>query len=91
MTIPPEDLVNLDIVIAEFIAPRLQAFRDVTDSFPEDLDDMGEWHAELDEMIAAFHVIGHPSNPNDDTAVPYTPVHQARLALFARRLGHLWQ
>jgi hypothetical protein len=85
MTVDPEELVNLDVTIAEFVIPRLEAFRDAADSFPADLDTIEEWHAELDQMILSFRV-----RSSTDYAAPCDVV-EAGLALFAKRLGHLWQ
>jgi hypothetical protein len=91
MTIDPVELVNLDVTIAEFIIPRLEAFRAATDSYPADLDDMGLWHAELDEMVDALKLIVTQDEPRLGSTIPYTPSHQAGLDLFAKRFGDLWQ
>jgi hypothetical protein len=80
MTIDPEELVNLDVTIATFVIPRLEAFRDAAESYPDDLGTIEEWRAELDRMAAAFHRIRTWNEPD-----------QAGLDLFAKRLGHLWQ
>ena len=90
MSIDREELVNLDATIAAFIIPRLIAFRDTTDSYPADLDDMGEWHDELDSMIAAFQLVANLTDPNTITASLETQDSRPGLRLFAERLGHLW-
>ena len=84
MTVDRNELVNLDATIAAFIIPRLEAFRDTTDSYPADLDSMSEWHAELDRMIVAFR-----AHSSDDYAAPCDEVIPG-LLLFAERFGHLW-
>lgn len=56
---PCQDTWNLDITIADFILPRLQEFKKVSDSFPHDLSSVEEWHDILDKMIAAFTLISN--------------------------------
>ena len=85
--IHPADLINLDVTIAEFVAPHLRAFRGAADAYPHDLPDLDAWHAELDAMIAAFENIIVMA----DEAGRYDPDAQAGVELFARRLGDLWQ
>ena len=82
MSIDRDELIDLDVTIANFILPRLRAFRDSTESYPADLPGMAAWHAELDSMIAAFQA---SVDGEDDDEVT-----QAHLALFARRFRDLW-
>jgi hypothetical protein len=89
MTVDPLALANLDVVLARFIAPHLRAFRAAaTDTYPDDLANLSEWHAELDRMADAFERI-----LTDDVypgPFAYNEAHQADLLLFAKRLGYLW-
>jgi hypothetical protein len=83
-----DELVNLDITLANFIIPRLEAFRDATDSYPDDLDSLDAWHAELNHMLAAWRTVAL-SLDNDEG---YGDLHtHTGLRLFANRVGHLWQ
>jgi hypothetical protein len=85
--IGPDELVNLDITLANFIIPRLEAFRDATDSYPDDLDSLDAWHAELNHMLAAWRTVAL-SLDNDEG---YGDLHtHTGLRLFANRVGHLW-
>jgi hypothetical protein len=80
-----DELVNLDITLAEYIAPRLRAFANTTEAYPADLPNLDAWKAELARMAVAFeniHVLGTEAWPDH--------VEQADLDLFAARLGHLW-
>ena len=77
-----EELANLDITFAQFIAPRLRAFLQATDSYPDDLPDIQAWRAELDTMADAFEQLGCTTD--------YENI-QPALQLFVRRLPHLWQ
>ena len=89
MTVDERDLANLDVALARFIAPHLRAYRAAaTDTFPHDLANLSEWHAELDRMADAFErVLTDDVYPGP---FAYNEAHQADLNLFARRLGHLW-
>ena len=89
MSIDREELVNLDATIAAFIIPRLEAFKDATQSYPADLDSLADWHAELDVMIDSFRLVAAVSR-GEYTA--HWPMQDSRpgLHLFADRLEHLW-
>ena len=52
-----KDTWNLDMTIAQFIVPRLELFKKVTDCYPSQFDSMEEWYEILEKMIAAFKVI----------------------------------
>lgn len=49
------DLWSLDVTLAEFILPRLKAFRDNHMSHPVNLT-YDEWNVILDKMIVSFEV-----------------------------------
>ena len=55
--IQTKDTYNLDMTIAQFIAPRLELFKKVTDCYPSQFDSMEEWYEILEKMIATFKVI----------------------------------
>ena len=57
--VPHKDTYNLDMTIAQFIVPRLELFKKVSDCYPHQFDSMEEWHEILEKMIAAFKVIGY--------------------------------
>ena len=52
-----KDTYNLDMTIADFIIPRLELFKKITDCYPSQFDSMEEWYEILEKMIAAFKVI----------------------------------
>ena len=54
-----KDTYNLDITIAQFIVPRLELFKKLTDCYPFQFNSMEEWYKVLDKMIAAFSIISH--------------------------------
>jgi len=86
MSIPDTELWNLDIALAEYIAPRLRAFASTVEGYPGDLPNLEAWKAELGRMAVAFEnicVLGTEAWPDH--------VDQADLDLFAKRFGHLWQ
>lgn len=61
------DLWSLREPIAEFIIPRLKAFRDYTQSFPAGLSEVA-WANKINTMIEAFEIISHDNffdNPTD--------------------------
>lgn len=48
------DIWNFETTAAEWILPRLKAFRDNTIAHPGDLNSIEDWYAILDEMIFGF-------------------------------------
>jgi hypothetical protein len=90
MTITRNELVNLDATIANFIIPRLQAFRDITQTYPSDLNTHDEWLAELDSMIDAFILVAGLTDDSFITASLPTQDSRPGLRLFVNRLEHLW-
>ena len=87
MGIPRTDLVNLDVTIAEFIIPRLIAFRDTDESHPGDLDSIEGWRAELTSMIRAWLDVAAAVENGEHK---YTEGTRDGLRLFTDRLGYLW-
>ena len=82
MSIPREELVNLDVTIAEFIISRLEAFRDAAESYPSDLGSLEDWRAELADMLTVWAVVSEFGDLDE--------VDRANLHRFIDRLGHLW-
>ena len=76
------DLVNLDVAIARFIIPRLEAFADQTDSFPAEYPTLDTWRADLRSMAAAWRRVEDRAGHDAST--------QAGLMRFVRRLPEMW-
>lgn len=77
--IDPPDLWSVDVTLAHFILPVLQAYRylnrqGVPTAFivPEDDDDLTQsnaaWNAALDKMIFAFDALRYLPDPNEPEA-----------------------
>ena len=75
------DLVNLDVTIARFIIPRLEAFRDQTGSCPGAVSGFDAWREELDRMIRAWRRVERRE---------YNHEVRSALLLFARRVPEMW-
>jgi hypothetical protein len=48
-----EDLWNLDQTIANFVLPRLKAFKEFTHAYPQGMT-VEEWNTTMDKMIWSF-------------------------------------
>jgi len=56
--IRPEELWGLDVTLAKYILPRLIKFKEInTNSHPQELNNMKEWHDIIDKMIWSFQKI----------------------------------
>ena len=57
--IPHSDTYNLDMTIAQFVLPRLELFKNLTDCYPDrdGCHSYEEWMNILDKMIKAFSII----------------------------------
>jgi hypothetical protein len=86
VTVPDSDLVNLDVTIAEFIAPRIKAFRARNQSWPNAFENLEAWDAALAEMQHAFEqlALGHQYAYDHDDRVHHG------LNLFRKHLADLW-
>lgn len=82
------ELWNLDVTFAEYIVPRLKAFRKLECGHPDGLT-QEEWNKELDEMIWYFEF-----TCSDDKWFDFSKETQNRkrkaLKLFAKRYENLW-
>jgi hypothetical protein len=89
MTVDPSELVNLDITIARFIAPRIAAFRAAPHGPPAGLEPKA-WDAVLADMQFAWEHIGSDAyfGPTDDDRDERVI---RGMNLFHEYLGHLWQ
>lgn len=47
---------SLDVVISQFILPRLRRFRELVNGYPTELGSILEWKVILDKMIVAFEL-----------------------------------
>lgn len=84
-----KELFNLDITIAEFILPRLIAFKNASDSYPGDLS-RKKWEKILDKMIVAFEIISKDSDYfllNNKKKIKQL---EEGLDLFKKHIGCLW-
>lgn len=55
--VPCKDTWDLDLTIAEFILPRLELFKKVSDCYPSELNSIEEWYDILDKMIESFRIM----------------------------------
>lgn len=82
------DLWSLDLTIAQFVLPRLKAFKPFTQSFPASMTS-DEWDSILDKMIDAFEIIVDGDRwpaLNDEDAHTV----QIGCELFGKWFTHLW-
>jgi len=91
-----EELWNLDCTLAEYILPRLKAFKEYHGSYPPDLTSK-KWNKKLDEMIWAFDAILHEEEtmPAIDGGekvklIAYYKRRQKGLNLFSKYFMDLW-
>lgn len=60
---PIEEVWNTDNVLAQFIAPRLQAFKALDKhGYPPECKDMREWNNTIQKMIDAFELMKYVHN-----------------------------
>lgn len=60
--IKPTELWSLDLTIANFVLPRLIAFKKNNIGYPSEFKSKKEWDNVLDKMIAAFNLIINGDN-----------------------------
>ena len=80
--VPDSDLVNLDVTIAAFIAPRIRAFRARNEGWPVGFKTATEWDAALETMQVAFERLADDDLFDDRV--------QPGLTLFSKHLQDLW-
>ena len=61
-----DELWSLDITIAEFILPRLKAFKDITYNYPIVMKTKDDWGKKIDMMIEAFEILSDESKQYPD-------------------------
>lgn len=81
---------NLDITIAEFIIPRLELFKKVTDCQPNDLESMNEWYKILDKIIKAFSILSKKFDVNYNSDFMDNDAINEGLDLFRKYYRSLW-
>ena len=85
-----DGLANLDVTIAQFIAPRLKAFRETEKGHPSDLT-QEEWDEQLADMQFAFDLV---SSDDYFRSVGWDDTKRARyqrgMDLFRERFEQLW-
>lgn len=82
---------GLDSVIAEFIIPRLERFKEVQGGYPAGLTEQA-WDAIVDKMIFAFefHQMRDDWSHNKPGFDAEYEKYEEGLQLFAKWFSHLW-
>lgn len=84
---PIEEVWNTDNVLAQFIAPRLQAFKALDKhGYPPGCMDMREWNNIIQKMIDAFELMKYVHTPNPDE----NKTIEQGLDLFRKYYRNLW-
>ncbi len=84
---PIEEVWNTDNVLAQFIAPRLQAFKELDKhGYPPECKDMREWNSTIQKMIDAFELMKYVHTPNHDESKTI----EQGLDLFCKYYRNLW-
>ena len=84
---PVEEVWNTDNVLAQFIAPRLQAFKALDKhGYPPECKDMREWNNIIQKMIDAFELMKYVHTPNFDESKTI----EHGLDLFCKYYRNLW-
>ena len=84
---PVEEVWNTDNVLAQFIAPRLQAFKALDKhGHPPECKDMREWNNIIQKMIDAFELMKyvHTTSPDENKII------EQGLDLFCKYYRNLW-
>ena len=84
---PIEEVWNTDNVLAQFIAPRLLAFKALDKhGYPPECKDMREWNNIIQKMIDAFELMKYVHTPNPDE----NKTIEQGLGLFRKYYRNLW-
>lgn len=85
------ELWDLQITLAQFILPRLKAFKDNTGGHPLDIT-QEEWVSSIDRMIWSFEQIVNDDNFKEtlEERLAYNERIQKGLHLFAENFRSLW-
>ena len=84
---PIEEVWNTDNVLAQFIAPHLQAFKALDKhGYPPGCKDMREWNNIIQKMIDAFELMKYVHTPNPDESKTI----EQGLDLFCKYYRNLW-
>ena len=84
---PIEEVWNTDNVLAQFIAPRLQAFKALDKhGYPPGCKDMREWNNTIQKMIDAFELMKYVHTPSPDE----NKTIELGLDLFCKYYRNLW-
>lgn len=85
------ELWSLDCTIAEFIAPRLKAFKEASDGgYPGSYESAKAWQDDLDAMIEGFEI--YPNHFNwspEEQEINWKKVDKA-MSLFHKHFFRLW-
>ena len=84
---PIEEVWNTDNVLAQFIAPRLLAFKALDKhGYPPECKDMREWNNIIQKMIDAFELMKYVHTPSPDESKTI----EQGLDLFCKYYRNLW-
>ena len=84
---PIEEVWNTDNVLAQFIAPRLLAFKELDKhGYPPECKDMREWNNIIQKMIDAFELMKYVHTPSPDESKTI----EQGLDLFRKYYRNLW-
>lgn len=82
----PDETWSLDVVMEEFLLPRLKYYKEVTVGYPPDLETMERWHEVLDEIIWMMEQDVWDMN-GDDRCFLNTNYTLKELKAYNRRMG----
>ena len=84
---PIEEVWNTDNVLAQFIAPRLQAFKALDKhGHPPECKDMHEWNNTIQRMIDAFDLMKYVHNLSEGEQKTV----DKGMRLFCKYFRYLW-
>lgn len=84
------ELWSLDMTVARFIIPRLEAFIDDTEGYPPDMSP-DEWYKILHDMLSAFQLLADDNLPfGKEEADKREETIRKGLDLFVEYFQHLW-
>lgn len=81
------EIWNLRETVIKFLLPRLEEFRKMTMTYPEEFEEIEEWYAVLEEMIKGFKIVVSKDiilSELDNVSV------ERAYELFGKYFKHLW-
>lgn len=83
------ELWNLDITLAQFLAPRLRRLTEITYSYPPNMT-FEAWKGILLEMAEGFEIYQHKFDFGHELSLKDYEKVQRSLELLAKYFTHLW-